>query len=150
MHPDPRPAVLADRHAIEEIVRDAYSPYIGRIGRAPGPMSDDYEALIREGRVYVVEREGALCGLLVLVPEPDAMLLENVAVAPSARGTGIGRTLLEYAERAARAAGYRNLRLYTHETMTENIALYARIGYAETHRAEEKGLKRVFMVKHLA
>ena len=26
----------------------------------------------------------------------------------------------------------------------------SRIGYAETHRAEEKGLRRVFMVKQLA
>lgn len=149
-HPDPRPATLADRQAIEEIIRDAYSPYIDRIGRPPGPMLDDYEALITEGRIYVVEREGAIQGLIVLIPEPDAMLLDNVAVAPCAKGTGIGRSLLEYAERSARVAGYRFLRLYTHETMTENIALYARIGYTETHRAEKKGLKRVFMVKRLA
>jgi ribosomal protein S18 acetylase RimI-like enzyme len=150
MHPDPRPAILADRQAIEEIVRDAYSPYICRIGRQPGPMSDDYQVLIGNGRVYVVELEAAIQGILVLVPEQDAMLLDNVAVAPSAKGTGVGRSLLEFAEHSARAAGYHVIRLYTHETMTENIALYSRIGYTETHRAEEKGLKRVFMVKHLA
>ena len=150
MHPDPRPAILADLQAIEEIVRHAYSPYICRIGRQPGPMSDDYEVLISKGRVYVVELDGTIQGILVLVPEQDAMLLDNVAVAPSAKGTGIGRSLLEYAEHSARAAGYRVIRLYTHESMTENIALYSRIGYTETHRAEEKGLKRVFMVKHLA
>ncbi len=33
--------------------------------------------------------------------------------------------------------------------MTENISLYSRIGYEETHRAEEKGLRRVYMVKAL-
>ena len=33
--------------------------------------------------------------------------------------------------------------------MTENIALYSRIGYVETHRAEEKGLRRVYMTKSL-
>ena len=113
-------------------------------------MLDDYEALIGKGVVYVVEREGAIQGVLVLIPEQGAMLLDNIAVAPSAKGTGIGRSLLQYAENSARAAGYRAIRLYTHETMAENIALYSRIGYAETHRAEEKGLKRVFMVKRLA
>lgn len=50
IQPDPRPAIPADRPAIEEIVRDAYSPYIDRVGRQPGPMLDDYEALIRAGR----------------------------------------------------------------------------------------------------
>jgi len=150
MHAAPRLATPADRPAIEAIVQQAYSPYIGRIGRPPGPMSDDYAMLIDKRRVYVVEEGGAIRGLLVLVPEPDAMLLDNVAVAPCARGTGVGRCLLEYAERSASAAGYRVIRLYTHETMTENLALYRRIGYTETHRAEEKGLKRVFMVKQLA
>ena len=33
--------------------------------------------------------------------------------------------------------------------MTENIALYSRIGYVETHRAEENGLRRVYMSKRL-
>jgi ribosomal protein S18 acetylase RimI-like enzyme len=78
------------------------------------------------------------------------MLLANVAVAPSVKGTGIGRALLAYAEQSAKAAGYRTIRLYTHKSMVENIALYSRIGYTETHRAVQNGLKRVFMVKNLA
>jgi hypothetical protein len=73
MHPAPRPAVLADRQAVEEIVRHACSPYICRIGRPPGPMLDDYEVLISKGRVYVVELDGTIQGILVLVPEQDAM-----------------------------------------------------------------------------
>ena len=49
----------------------------------------------------------------------------------------------------ARRLGYRELRLYTHEKMTENIALYLRVGFAETGRAQEAGYDRVFMTKHL-
>jgi ribosomal protein S18 acetylase RimI-like enzyme len=97
----------------------------------------------------VVEREHAIQGILVLIPERDAMLLDNVAVDPRAQGSGLGRRLLQYAEEAARAAGYQSVRLYTNEAMTENLSLYSRIGYTETHRAEEKGLKRVYMVKAL-
>ena len=33
--------------------------------------------------------------------------------------------------------------------MTENIALYTRLGYVETHRGEEIGLMRVYMRKTL-
>ncbi len=147
MTPNPRVATAQDRPAVEAIVRAAYSHYVSRIGREPGPMLDDYGSLIRQGRVYVVDRGGAVKGVLVLIPEQDAMLLDNVAVAPDAQGTGVGRAMLAFAEKAARDAGYGTVRLYTNEAMTENIELYSKIGYAETHRAEEKGLRRVYMAK---
>lgn len=40
--------------------------------------------------------------------------------------------------------------LYTHALMHENIAWYARNGYAETARVREKGFDRVYMRKALA
>ena len=72
-----------------------------------------------------------------------------MAVVPDAQGLGYGRELLQFAERSALAAGYTSIRLYTHEAMTENIALYTRRGYMETHRAVEQGLRRVYMTKRL-
>lgn len=144
-----RAATPADLADVERIVKEAYTHYIARIGREPGPMLDDYDELIAQGRVRVIERDGAVLGILVLIPQADAMLLDNIAVSPQAQGLGLGRLLLEHAEEAARASGYRAVRLYTHEKMTENIALYTRIGYAETHRIEEKGLRRVYMLKPL-
>lgn len=150
MSPGLRIATAADRAAVEAIVAAAYSPYLPRIGREPGPMRDDYAALIRAERVHVAETDGRVQGLLVLLPEDEAMLLDNVAVDPASQGLGVGRALLQFAEQAALRAGYRAIRLYTNEAMTENIALYARIGYVETHRGEEKGLHRVYMTKQLA
>ncbi len=144
-----RPATGADLAAVEWIVRAAYGHHVVRIGREPGPMLDDYGALIAAGRVHVVAHEDEVQGLLVLIPEEAAMLPENLAVSPNAQGLGLGRRLLEFAEAAARASGYSAIRLYTNEAMTENIGLYARIGYVETHRVEEKGLRRVYMVKRL-
>ena len=113
-------------------------------------MLDDYSALIEVGHVHVVEHAGVVQGVLVLIPEKDSMLLDNVAVAPAAQGLGLGRLMLAFAERCAIDAGYHSIRLYTNEAMTENIELYARIGYAETHRAEEKGLRRVYMAKPIS
>lgn len=142
-------ATSNDLAAVQEIVRAAYTPYVARIGREPGPMSDDYTALIVADRVHVAEYRGAVRGLIVLIPQDDAMLIDNVAVSPDAQGLGVGRGLLEFAERAALEAGSPGIKLYTNETMTENIALYTRIGYAETHRIEENGLRRVYMLKSL-
>ena len=149
MQGDLRLATTEDLTAVEEIVRTAYFPYVSRIGREPGPMLDDYRKLIADQRVHVVERDGVVSGILVLIPERDVMLLDNVAVAPFAQGLGLGRKMLEFAERAARDAGLRSIRLYTNEAMTENISLYSRIGYSETHRAEERGLRRIYMTKQL-
>ena len=145
----PRLATLDDRPAIEGIVEEAYSPYIERMGRKPGPMLDDYGALIREGRVYVLDRDGALRAYVVLLPLSDAMLLDNVAVASAARGHGLGKIMMVFAEAKAREAGFSIIRLYTHETMVENIALYQRAGYRETRRVEEMGFRRVYMEKPL-
>jgi GNAT superfamily N-acetyltransferase len=146
----PRPATRDDLHTVEEIVQAAYGKYVPRIGRKPAPMLDDYRVLIEEGRVHVVEHDGVVKGVLVLIPEEEAMLLDNVAVAPAAQGMGLGRTLLEFAERCAIDRGYRRIRLFTNEAMVENIALYSRNGYFETHRTGEKGLRRVHMAKLLA
>jgi GNAT superfamily N-acetyltransferase len=120
------------------------------MGRQPSPMLDDYGALIDEGRVHVVECDGVVQGILVLIPQDDTMLLDNIVVVPAAQGLGLSRSMLNFAEHAALAAGYRAIKLYTNEAMTENIALYSRKGYIETHRVEEKGLRRVYMVKQLA
>jgi ribosomal protein S18 acetylase RimI-like enzyme len=138
-----------DCTAIEALVREAYSPYVARIGREPGPMLDDYAALIAQSRVHVLEEEAGIAGAVVLVPEADTMLLDNVAVSPRAQGRGYGRKLIAFAEEAAREAGYATIRLYTNEAMTENLALYPRLGFVETHRGEEKGFRRIYMAKAL-
>lgn len=144
-----RLASAADQPAVESIVAKSYGKYVARIGRKPGPMLDNYGSLIDQGFVHVLDNAGQIDGLVVLVPEAEAMLLNNVAVRPEAQGQGFGRLLLEFAEASARRAGFRSIRLYTHEMMTENLALYARRGFVETHRAEEEGLHRVFMSKRL-
>jgi ribosomal protein S18 acetylase RimI-like enzyme len=149
MTQDLRMATQDDLQAVEAVVRAAYVHYVARIGREPGPMLDDYAALIGKGQVHVIEHGGMVQGVLVLIPEEHTMLLDNIAVSPNAQGLGLGRRMLAFAERAALASGYRSIKLYTNEAITENIALYSRIGYAETHRAEEKGLRRVYMAKPL-
>ena len=144
-----RPAQPGDRAAVEAIVRAAYSVYIERIGKPPGPMLDDYTRLIDEGAVSVTDADDAIAALIVLVPKPDHLLLDNIAVHPDRQGQGLGRRLIAFAENEARRLGYAELRLYTHATMTENIALYTRLGFAETRRGRETGYDRVFMTKRL-
>jgi DNA-binding MarR family transcriptional regulator/GNAT superfamily N-acetyltransferase len=57
--------------------------------------------------------------------------LKRMWVSPAARGLGVGRRLLDQAERHARNAGVRSIRLETNQTLSEAIGLYRRSGYVE-------------------
>ena len=145
----PRRAGAGDAAGIAECVRAAYSHYVERIGRPPGPMLDDYDQVVRDHRAYVIEEDGEILGALVLVERKGGLLFDNVAVRPARQGEGIGRRLMEHAESVARRLGYGHLDLYTHERMIENIAMYERIGYVEVDRRTERGFARVYMRKRL-
>jgi ribosomal protein S18 acetylase RimI-like enzyme len=90
-----------------------------------------------------------IAAIIVLLPAPNYLLLYNIAVSPARQGLGLGRRLLAFAEDEASRRGYREIRLYTHQTMVENQRLYVSIGYEETGRGSEAGCNRVFMRKQL-
>jgi ribosomal protein S18 acetylase RimI-like enzyme len=145
-----RRAVPADVEPIRELVERAYAPWVPIVGLRPGPMDEDYGALVDEGDVFAVDGPGGLIGLLVLRPDGDALMVENVAVDPGHQGRGLGRMLLDFAEEQARARGVSEMRLYTHERMLDNIELYRRLGWQEYERRESAGFARVFMRKAVA
>ncbi|HYJ22555.1 MAG TPA: GNAT family N-acetyltransferase [Solirubrobacterales bacterium] len=145
-----RRADLADLSIVSEIVDRAYGVYVKRIGMRPGPMDADYRGEIDRGVVWVAAEREAVLGLIVLVENPDHLLIENVAVDPAHQGEGVGRALLGFAEDSAREGGLDAIRLYTHEKMRENLALYARLGYREFERRDEGGFDRVFLSKNLS
>lgn len=135
--------------AIRDIVRRAYMMYVPRMGKEPGPMRDDYGKRTADGAAYVLEADGGIAGVLVLLPYDDHLLMDNVAVDTGFQGRGIGKALIAFAEQEAVRRGYGEIRLYTHQTMTENVRMYARLGYEETGRGEQAGYDRVFMRKVL-
>jgi ribosomal protein S18 acetylase RimI-like enzyme len=116
--------------------------------RPPAPVLTDYRAATAAGQVWVLGEP--VIGVIVLIAEDDSLLVENVAVSPAVQGTGHGRRLMQFAEQQAQARGLTRLTLYTNEIMTENLAIYARLGYRETARRTEDGYRRVYMEKRLS
>ncbi len=146
----PRPARPAEAETLHRIVNESYAHYIERMGKPPGPMLDDYARRIEDGQAWVLEIDGTIAGLVVLEDDGQgALLLDNIAVAPSAQGQGVGRRLIAFTESEAHRRGCQEVRLYTHVLMVENIALYTRLGFRETGRVSEKGFDRVYMAKSL-
>jgi ribosomal protein S18 acetylase RimI-like enzyme len=144
-----RPATLDDVPRLRELVDAAYGGYVQRIGGLPGPMTEDYADVVARREVTVAEREGSIDGLIVFGAGDEGFLVDNVAVDPARQGRGVGRALLEHAEAAARRAGFDSIYLFTHEKMTENLALYARSGYREYDRRVRGDASLVYLRKQL-
>ena len=51
-------------------------------------MLDDYPARVSEGVVWVAGEEAVIAAMIVLVPAPNYLLLDNIAVSPPARAQG--------------------------------------------------------------
>jgi ribosomal protein S18 acetylase RimI-like enzyme len=112
-------------------------------------MIENYAEVIANRRVTIAEHHGAIVGVIVLTVDDEGFLIDNVAVDPSVRGRGLGRALLKFAEAEARRAGFDSIHLDTHEKMTENLAIYSRIGYVEYDRRSQGEFSLVYMRKHL-
>jgi ribosomal protein S18 acetylase RimI-like enzyme len=140
-----RRATGRDAAAIKVLVSDAYEIYLPRIGRWPEPATADYGRVVTTAETWVAVEAATIVGVLVLRPAAAAVLIENVAVAPSHQGRGIGSALVRLAEMRARESGAAKLELYTNEAMTENLTFYRRLGYVEVERRAEHGFRRVYL-----
>lgn len=78
--------------------------------------------------------EGTLAGLMRVVPWGFCGLyhyLSLIGTAPSARGAGVGRFLMEAFERMARADGCRRTSLLVSDFNASALAFYRSLGYWE-------------------
>jgi ribosomal protein S18 acetylase RimI-like enzyme len=145
MPPLIREAKAEDAVRIGAIARAAYAKYVPRIGREPPPMVADFAAELAAGRVVVIATAGAVDGYMIAWPESDAYFIDNIAIDPARQGEGLGRQLMDHAVGEARHRRLPAIRLYTNAAMTENLSIYAHMGFVETHRAVEKGFNRVYL-----
>lgn len=83
------------------------------------------------GDILVAELVGQTVGCAMYYPfEPPLQAeVKRVYLEPAARGSGLGRALMDAVIARARADGYRSLVLDTVADLTEAIALYERLGF---------------------
>jgi ribosomal protein S18 acetylase RimI-like enzyme len=143
----PRRATGADLPAIKALIDAAYARYLTSMDKPPGPMLRDYGPSVEAGTTWVTGTP--VTAVLTLYPRDDHLLIENIAVHPGAQGHGLGRVLMNFAEEEAARRGLTRMALVTHEVMTENQAIYARLGYTEIERRAEDGYRRIYMEKRL-
>ncbi len=132
---------------IRALTRQAYAPWVEVVGREPLPMTADYEAAVRDHLIDLAYCDENLCGLVEMVPQPDCLLIENLAVSPDHQGQGLGTTLLRHAETLATQLDRPVLRLYTNRDFGSNVSFYERFGFAVERTEPFMGGWTVYMCK---
>lgn len=140
-----RDARPPDREAIRDVTMAAYQQYAAVMQTHwEGYRRNILTTLgdVKPAEQIVAEQHGALVGTVLLYPAgtvlsasdgrsvtrswPEVRLL---AVAPAARGQGVGAALMRECVRRARQSGAAVLTLHTHEIMAVAMRMYERMGF---------------------
>jgi len=93
---------------------------------------DDPESSILRigGQIFLASVGGEVVGCAALIPMDGGVYeLSKMAVSPRLRGLGIGRQLLEYTIRQAKAIGARSLFLGSNSKLKNAVHLYESVGF---------------------
>ena len=109
--------------------REIYdSPKIG--GDNPGLQFDGHLERIGADRIWLAEVDGRVVGMVGLMPENEDgdLEMEPLIVSPEARGSGIGRRLVEHVFAVARELG-RDVMVRAVGRNAEAIRFYHEMGF---------------------
>jgi putative acetyltransferase len=128
-----RLAVPADVPSIASVLQAAFAEYrhlyTAEGYEATTPGIEQIVARFEEGPMWVAVRGENVIGTVGAVGRGDALYVRGMAILPSMRGNGAGRSLMEAVERFARLRGYERLMLSTTPFLDSAIALYEKLGF---------------------
>lgn len=142
-----RAATPADAAAIAALVQSAYRGEVSRQGWTTeadlldGQRTDPHEVaqiITRPGnRILLAERDGHLLASCHIEHQGEAGYFGMFAVTPSLQGGGLGKVVLQEAERVAREEWKcRRMRMTVIDVRDTLIAWYERRGYRRTGKYE--------------
>jgi ribosomal protein S18 acetylase RimI-like enzyme len=104
-------------------------------------QADESEPVLRsylhDGDLYrVVADDGGSIGAVLLVRDGDAVEIKNIALEPSARGSGLGRATVDAVAELARRSGASRLLVGTADSSLGTIAFYRAVGFRDAGRIQ--------------
>jgi N-acetylglutamate synthase-like GNAT family acetyltransferase len=126
---------VVDRHAVLYYEQDGWGAQFEAL--CAGIVKDFLENFdARRERCWIAERNGERVGCVFVVNDKGDARLRLLLVEPSARGTGLGRRLVEECIAFSREKGYRKLVLWTHAHLLAARAIYAGTGFKKLKKTE--------------
>lgn len=101
------------------------------------------EGEIRTDRLFVAECEGRVAGYAAVDEDDGALLLDQLVVAASDQGRGVGHALLDWVEGYGMSRGLRCVRVTVQGTDSRAREFYLRRGYVDAGGAIERELVHV-------
>ncbi|MGJ5176222.1 bifunctional helix-turn-helix transcriptional regulator/GNAT family N-acetyltransferase [Bradyrhizobium oligotrophicum] len=112
---------------------------------------DAADMMAPRGAFFVALSDGLPLGCVGLKGSGGAIAeIKRLWVAPSARGLGLGRRLMDAAEAAARNLSIETLRLDTNSALAEAQQLYRKTGWTEIDRFNDDPYPDLFFEKRLS
>lgn len=108
---------------------------------------DDLINKMEQETLIAVSDGGALVGCLFCRPMTPWLYVGKMAVAESAQGRGVGRSMIELARTLARDLGLDGLELETRIELTENHATFAAFGFVKVADQSHDGYDRVTSIR---
>lgn len=144
-----RHARVSDLHQIRYLAQTQFAPYAVQIRGKREPLKGDLKDLVEKFEVSVFVLENAVRGFIIYKISGPDVHIEALAVSNKWRRKGVGRQLLDYADRDGLRAGCRRAIFYTNAQNFENIAYFRAKGFQETDRRFEEGYERVYLERYL-
>jgi ribosomal protein S18 acetylase RimI-like enzyme len=107
----------------------------------------------KDETLFLATEGDELVGCVFARRQGDALYIGKLAVRTDRQGAGIGRRLMDAAERLARESGLPCMELETRIELVENHAAFAAMGFVKTAETSHQGYDRptaVTMRKRLA
>ncbi|NNU81132.1 GNAT family N-acetyltransferase [Halovulum dunhuangense] len=144
-----RHARMSDIQQLRYLAQTQFAPYATRIRGKREPLAKDLRDLVAEDRIIVFIVENAIGGFISYRIDGPNLHIEAVAVNGAQRRRGVGRILLDKADRDGLRAGCRRAIFHTNAQGFENLSYYRAKGFVEIDRRQENGFERVVMERGL-
>ena len=144
-----RHARLSDLQQLRYLAQTAFAPSAPGVRGRREPLRADLRELVEHEDITVFMVRNRVRGFICYHIDGPDLHIEALAVSARQRRRGVGRQLLDQADRDGLEQKCRRAIFHSNAAMFENLAYFRAKGFEEIDRRTENGFERVYMERYL-